>query len=130
MFFCFTIYNQNIFCWRPPNFPDVIHQQSAGVSPCFTACLISPCHFISAGVYTTCLISFVPTGLPTSYLLPKNVLPLPHRGLAVLDGIGATLVVTSHAHYAVAKPYRFPLWHFDVLHGTDIHTASARSAFL
>ena len=52
---------------------------------------------------------------PTSYLLPKNVLPLPHRGLAVLDGVDRTMVIAAHAHRAVAVPFRATFFEGDIL---------------
>ena len=137
MLFKFTIYNQNIFLLASANFPDGSCRQSAGVSPCFTGCLISPCHFISAGVYTACLISYVPTGLPTSnlllhtsYLLPKNILPLPHRSLAVLDGVHRTMVIAAHAHRAVAVPFRATVFEGDVLQRARFHALAAMDASL
>ena len=61
---------------------------------------------------------------------PKVVLTLPRSGLAILDVVSWAMVVAGHAHYTVAQPYGFPLWHFDVFHGTDILASSAGSTFV
>ena len=67
---------------------------------------------------------------PTSYLLPKNVLPLPHRGLAVLDGVHWAMVIAAHAHRAVAVPFRVTVFEGDILQRTRFHALAAMDASL
>ena len=45
----------------------------------------------------------------------KIILSLLHRRLAVLDGVHGTMVVTTHAHGAVAVPFRATVFEGDVL---------------
>lgn len=68
--------------------------------------------------------------LITSYLLPKNILPLPHRSLAVLDGVNWAMVIAAHAHRAVAVPFRVTIFEGDVLQRTRFHALAAMDASL
>ena len=43
------------------------------------------------------------------------ILPLPYRRLAILDGVHGTMVVTAHAHRAVAIPLGATIFQSDVL---------------
>ena len=58
------------------------------------------------------------------------ILPLAYRGLAVLDGIDRTMVVTAHAHCAVAVPFRATVFQSDVLQRTDFHAFAAVDALV
>ena len=66
----------------------------------------------------------------TSYLLPKNILPLPHRSLAVLDGVHWAMVIAAHAHRAVAVPFRVTVFEGDVLQRARFHALAAMDASL
>ena len=68
--------------------------------------------------------------LNTSYLLPKNILPLPHRCLAVLDGVHWAMVIAAHAHRAVAVPFRATVFEGDVLQRARFHALAAMDASL
>jgi hypothetical protein len=66
---------------------------------------------------------FAKDSFPSNYQLStancqlstKKVLSLPHRRLAVLNGVDRTMMVACHAHRAIAIPFWATLFKGDVL---------------